>query len=103
MIRRLMVNDDGKWDYLPRGATLQIRDLGVYAVYGHEDKGRVEWKFEYLVQPRISPTTGDAVANEKVSLTCSMPYRITNTYDSSSSRSASTARLPSSTPIAHSK
>ena len=66
MLRRLIVDGDEKHDYLSRGATLQIRDQGVYAVYGTEDRGRVEWKFEYLVTSRISPTTGEEVPNEKV-------------------------------------
>lgn len=62
------MDDDEKHDYLSRGATLQIRDPGVYAVHGSEDKGRVEWKFEYLVQPRLSSSTGEVKPNEKVSL-----------------------------------
>lgn len=66
MLRRLTLSGDEKHDYLSRGATLQIRDTGVYAVFGHEDKGRIEWKFEYLVQPRISASTGEVVPNEKV-------------------------------------
>jgi hypothetical protein len=65
-LRRLLVNDDDKHDYFSRGSTLQIRDTGVYAVYGSEDRGKVEWKFEYLVQPRISASTGETVPNEKV-------------------------------------
>ncbi|ORY34578.1 hypothetical protein BCR39DRAFT_116063 [Naematelia encephala] len=66
VLRRMTIRDDHKHDYLSRGATLQIRDLGVYAVYGSEDKGRVEWKFEYLVTPKISASTGEEVPNEKM-------------------------------------
>ena len=67
VLRRLTVNGDERHDYLSRGATLQIRDTGVYAVYGLEDRGKVEWKFEYLVTPRTSASTGEIVPNEKVS------------------------------------
>jgi len=63
----LTVNNDEKHDYLSRGATLQIRDTGAFAVYGPEDRGKVEWKFEYLFTPRISTSTGEVVPNEKVS------------------------------------
>lgn len=67
VLRRLTVNNDEKHDYLSRGATLQIRDTGAFAVYGPEDRGKVEWKFEYLFTPRISTSTGEVVPNEKVS------------------------------------
>ncbi|KAK8849814.1 hypothetical protein IAR55_005150 [Kwoniella newhampshirensis] len=65
VLRRLTTNLDEKHDYLSKGATLQIREPGVYAVYGTEDRGRAEWKFEYLVQPRIS-STGHEIPNEKI-------------------------------------
>ena len=68
MFRRCYVNQNEKYDYIGRAATLQIRDLGVYAVYGSEDRGRVEWKFEYLVQESISESTGEVRTNEKVCL-----------------------------------
>jgi hypothetical protein len=61
------IDQDEKHDYISKGATLQIRDVGVYAVYGYEDKGRVEWKFEYLVQESTSRSTGEIKPNEKVS------------------------------------
>lgn len=67
VLRRLTINGDEKLDFLAKGASLQIRDTGVYAVHGNEDKGKVEWKFEYLVTPRVSPTTGEYVRDEKVS------------------------------------
>ncbi|KAK4689867.1 hypothetical protein P7C73_g232, partial [Tremellales sp. Uapishka_1] len=66
VLRRLTVNKDDRHDFLSKGATLQIRDSGVYAVYGHEDRGRLEWKFEYLVTPRVSPTTGEYIRDEKI-------------------------------------
>lgn len=66
VLRRITVDQDEKHDYISRGATLQIRDVGVYAVYGYEDKGRVEWKFEYLVQESTSKSTGEVKPNEKV-------------------------------------
>ncbi|WWD20445.1 hypothetical protein CI109_104921 [Kwoniella shandongensis] len=65
VLRRLTTNLDDKHDYLSKGATLQIREPGVYAVYGSEDRGRAEWKFEYLVQPRIS-RSGIEIPNEKI-------------------------------------
>ena len=61
------MREEDSHDYISRSATLQIRDSGVYAVHGTEDKGRVEWKFEYLVQPRFSNHTGEAIPGEKVS------------------------------------
>ena len=67
MLRRLTVAGDEKHDYLSRGATLQIKDEGVYTVFGTEDRGRVEWKFQYLVNARQSATTGEVVPNERVS------------------------------------
>lgn len=73
VLRRVTVNQDEKHDYISRGATLQLRDVGVYAVYGYEDKGRAEWKFEYLVQAVISKSTGDIKPNEKV---CMIPLAI---------------------------
>lgn len=42
VLRRLTVNGDERHDYLARGATLQIRDTCVYAVYGSQDLGKVE-------------------------------------------------------------
>ena len=85
MLRRLVVNGDDKHDYLSKGATLQIRDTGVYAAHGTEDRGKVEWKFEYLVTPRISPTTGEDIPNEKVSAArCLMPCLTTITVSGSS-------------------
>jgi len=44
---------------------MKIREAGVYSAQGSEDKGRVEWKFEYLVQPRLNHM-GEQVNGEKV-------------------------------------
>ncbi|WVF68337.1 hypothetical protein IAT40_003102 [Kwoniella sp. CBS 6097] len=66
VLRRLTINNDDKHDFLPRGATLQIKDPGVYVVCGTEDRGKVEWKFEYLVQPKVSPISGEEVPNERI-------------------------------------
>ncbi|WVQ95890.1 hypothetical protein IAU59_002989 [Kwoniella sp. CBS 9459] len=66
VLRRLTINNDDKHDFLPRGATLQIKDPGVYAVCGTEDRGNVEWKFEYLVQPKVSPISGEEIPNERI-------------------------------------
>ncbi|WVR07889.1 hypothetical protein IAU60_004932 [Kwoniella sp. DSM 27419] len=66
VLHRLILGTDDKHDFLPRGATLQIRDPGVYVACGSEDRGKFEWKFEYLVQPKISPFTGEAVMNERL-------------------------------------
>ncbi|WRT69870.1 uncharacterized protein IL334_006861 [Kwoniella shivajii] len=66
VLRRLTINGDDKYDFLSRGATLQIKEPGVYSVCGQEDRGRSEWKFEYLVQHKISLNTGEVVPNERI-------------------------------------
>ncbi|OCF34388.1 hypothetical protein I316_03902 [Kwoniella heveanensis BCC8398] len=66
VLRRLTINNDDKHDFLPRGATLQIKEPGVYVVCGTEDRGKVEWKFEYLVQPKVSPISGEEIPNERI-------------------------------------
>lgn len=72
VLRRVTVNEDDRYDYVGRGATLQIKEVGVYAIYGSEERGKVEWKFEYLVKPKVNKA-GDDVPNEKVS---SWPQRL---------------------------
>lgn len=69
VLRRIVLNGRDNFDWSTRHATLQIRNPGIYAVHGSEDrdKGRVEWKFTYMVQSRISPSTGEIVLNERVS------------------------------------
>ncbi|WWC66057.1 uncharacterized protein I303_108679 [Kwoniella dejecticola CBS 10117] len=66
VLRRLTTNNDDKFDYLSRGATLQIKEPGVYCVCGQEERGKAEWKFEYLVQNKRSINSGEQIANERI-------------------------------------
>lgn len=68
VLGRCTIDKQERRDYLPRSATLQIKRLGVYTAYGVEDKGRVEWKFDYLVQAKFSASTGEIKPNERVRL-----------------------------------
>ncbi|WVW87108.1 hypothetical protein I302_109165 [Kwoniella bestiolae CBS 10118] len=66
VLRRLTINGDDKYDYLSRGATLQIKEPGVYSVCGVEERGKAEWKFEYLVQNKLSASTKEQSTNERI-------------------------------------
>ncbi|OCF62043.1 hypothetical protein L486_01709 [Kwoniella mangroviensis CBS 10435] len=66
VLRRLTINNDEKHDFLSRSATLQIKEPGVYSVCGQEERGKAEWKFEYLVQNEISPNSREQIANERI-------------------------------------
>ncbi|WVQ66223.1 uncharacterized protein L199_004402 [Kwoniella botswanensis] len=66
VLRRLTINNDEKYDFLSRSATLQIKEPGVYSVCGQEERGKAEWKFEYLVQNKISPKSREQIANERI-------------------------------------
>ncbi|WWC92627.1 uncharacterized protein L201_007586 [Kwoniella dendrophila CBS 6074] len=66
VLKRLTMNNDDKFDFLSRCATLQIKEPGVYSVCGLEDKSKSEWKFEYLVQHKISLSSGEQIANERI-------------------------------------
>jgi len=67
VLSRCTLNNEEKRDYLPRSSTLHVKQLGVFTTYGVEDRGRVEWKFDYLVQAKFSASTGEIKPNEKVS------------------------------------
>ncbi|WWC73864.1 uncharacterized protein I206_107836 [Kwoniella pini CBS 10737] len=66
VLRRLTINNDDKFDFLSRSATLQIKEPGVYSVCGQEERGKSEWKFEYLVQNKISINSGEQILNERI-------------------------------------
>ncbi|KAF8585124.1 hypothetical protein K439DRAFT_1344135 [Ramaria rubella] len=66
VLRRITVNGDMN-DYISRQAVLTLKHNGVYAVESTEDKGKVAWKFEYLVEDRRAPETGKIINGEKVS------------------------------------
>ncbi|KAH7338778.1 hypothetical protein B0J17DRAFT_717223 [Rhizoctonia solani] len=64
MLRRLTINGVEDRDYLSREASLSVKSNGVYTVRGSEDRGRFEWKLEYLVEDRRGPS-GAVMAGEK--------------------------------------
>ncbi|CAE6367868.1 unnamed protein product, partial [Rhizoctonia solani] len=64
ILRRLTVNGVEDRDYLSREASLSIKSNGVYTVKGSEDRGRFEWKLEYLVEDRRGPS-GAVMPGEK--------------------------------------
>ncbi|CAE6382729.1 unnamed protein product [Rhizoctonia solani] len=64
MLRRLTVNGVEDRDYLSREASLSVKSNGVYTVKGSEDRGRFEWKLEYLVEDRRGPS-GAVMPGEK--------------------------------------
>ncbi|KEP49697.1 hypothetical protein V565_095030 [Rhizoctonia solani 123E] len=64
MLRRLTINGVEDRDYLSRQASLSLKSNGVYTVKGAEDRGRFEWKLEYLVEDRRGPS-GIVIAGEK--------------------------------------
>ncbi|CCO34790.1 hypothetical protein BN14_08898 [Rhizoctonia solani AG-1 IB] len=64
ILRRLTVNGVEDRDYLSREASLSIKSNGVYTVKGSEDRGRFEWKLEYLVEDRRGPS-GAVIPGEK--------------------------------------
>lgn len=53
-------------DYISRQATLTLKHNGIYVVESTEDKGKLAWKFEYLVEDRWIPETGRIMGGEKV-------------------------------------
>ncbi|KAF8713708.1 hypothetical protein RHS03_00432, partial [Rhizoctonia solani] len=73
MLRRLTLNGIEDRDYLSREASLSVKSNGVYTVKGSEDRGRFEWKLEYLVEDRRGPS-GAVIPREKtltpLSFTC---------------------------------
>ncbi|KAG8731752.1 hypothetical protein FRC11_002543 [Ceratobasidium sp. 423] len=64
MLRRLTINGVQDRDYLSREASLSVKSNGVYTVKGTEDRGRFEWKLEYLVEDRRGPS-GAVIPGEK--------------------------------------
>ncbi|KZT42575.1 hypothetical protein SISSUDRAFT_1058355 [Sistotremastrum suecicum HHB10207 ss-3] len=52
LLRRLTISGRDNHDHLSRQAQLSVKGNGVYTVSGLEDKGRLCWKFEYLVEDR---------------------------------------------------
>ncbi|CUA67383.1 hypothetical protein RSOLAG22IIIB_03023 [Rhizoctonia solani] len=64
VLRRLTVNGVEDRDYLSRAASLSLKSNGVYTVKGAEDRGRFEWKLEYLVEDRRGPS-GAVIPGEK--------------------------------------
>ncbi|KZW00548.1 hypothetical protein EXIGLDRAFT_144639 [Exidia glandulosa HHB12029] len=65
VLRRLTVNGDESRDYISRQASLSVKKNGVYTVSGVEDRGRLAWRFEYLVTDR-QDLGGRAMSGEKV-------------------------------------
>ncbi|KAB5593200.1 hypothetical protein CTheo_3363 [Ceratobasidium theobromae] len=64
VLRRMTVNGVEDRDYLSREAALSVKSNGTYTVKGTEDRGRFEWKFEYLVEDRRGPS-GAVIQGEK--------------------------------------
>ncbi|CAE7209553.1 unnamed protein product [Rhizoctonia solani] len=64
ILRRLTINGVEDRDYISREASLSLKSNGVYTVKGAEDRGRFEWKLEYLVEDRRGPS-GAVIAGEK--------------------------------------
>ncbi|KAF8514757.1 hypothetical protein JB92DRAFT_2811208 [Gautieria morchelliformis] len=64
VLRRLTVNGDMN-DYISRQAALTLKYNGINAVESTEDKGKLAWKFEYLVEDRRDPETGKIMEGEK--------------------------------------
>ncbi|KAJ1302593.1 hypothetical protein OPQ81_002910 [Rhizoctonia solani] len=64
MLRRLTINGVEDRDYLSREASLSVKSNGVYTVKGAEDRGRFQWKLEYLVEDRRGPS-GAVISGEK--------------------------------------
>lgn len=52
-------------DYISRQASLSLKGNGVYTVQGTESKGKLMWKFEYVVDNRRAPSGYD-IPGEKV-------------------------------------
>jgi hypothetical protein len=65
VLRRLTINGVQDRDYLSREAFLSVKSNGVYTVKGTEDRGRFEWKLEYLVEDRRG-SSGAVIQGEKV-------------------------------------
>ncbi|KAG8903583.1 hypothetical protein FRC01_009146, partial [Tulasnella sp. 417] len=64
-LRRVTINGDESKDYVSREASLSLKENGVYAVQGWEDKGKLYWKMEYLVDDRKA-ANGIDINGEKV-------------------------------------
>lgn len=65
----MTVDDNEAKDYISRQASLSLKGNGVYTVQAFEDKGKLFWKLEYLVDDRRSPN-GQPLPGEKVRLFC---------------------------------
>lgn len=61
----MTVDGNENVDYLTKQAHLTIKGHGVYIVRGTEGKGKLTWKFEYLVDDRLD-VNGLAMPGEKV-------------------------------------
>ncbi|KAG8988391.1 hypothetical protein FRB90_002767 [Tulasnella sp. 427] len=73
-LRRVTLNGDESKDYISREASLSLKENGVYTAQGWEDKAKLFWKLEYLVDDRKA-TNGLDVHGEKtltpMTFTCS--------------------------------
>ncbi|KAG9000116.1 hypothetical protein FRB93_012880 [Tulasnella sp. JGI-2019a] len=73
-LRRVTINGGDTKDYISRQASLSLKGNGVYTVQGVEDKGKLTWKFEYVVDNRRGPN-GQELPGEKsfrpLSFSCS--------------------------------
>ncbi|KAG8852804.1 hypothetical protein FRB96_008492 [Tulasnella sp. 330] len=58
-LRRVTINGNDNKDYISRQASLSLKGNGVYTVQGIENKGRLMWKFEYVVDNRRGPNGQD--------------------------------------------
>lgn len=76
VLRRLTLSDNDSKDFLSRQGDRQVKTNGVYAFAGSEDKGTLDWKFEYEVDDRISPPSGKIVVGEKVRSFLPLPTRL---------------------------
>ncbi|EJD54442.1 hypothetical protein AURDEDRAFT_110090 [Auricularia subglabra TFB-10046 SS5] len=64
VLRRLTLNGDESRDYMSRQASLSVKKNGVYIVSGNEDRGKLSWRFEYLVTDRMD-VIGRPMSGEK--------------------------------------
>ncbi|KAG9045702.1 hypothetical protein FS837_005822 [Tulasnella sp. UAMH 9824] len=58
-LRRVTINGDESKDYISREASLSLKENGVYTVQGWEDKGKLFWKMDYLVDDRKASNGAD--------------------------------------------
>jgi len=60
------INGEEAKDFISRQASLTIKTNGLYTLQGTEEKGKLFWKLEYIVEDRRAPATGTPIPGEKV-------------------------------------